>query len=67
MKLRQISEGHWTLAPGSYPNSMLDTVPVAKDTKEGKPTRHSPLLHPKDRERFIKWGQEDEPAKAPSD
>lgn len=67
MKLCQISEGHWTLAPGHYPNSMLDAVPVARDTKEGKPTRHSPLLHPKDRDRFIKWGHEDEKAEVPAD
>jgi hypothetical protein len=53
MKLRQISEGHWTSAPGEYPNSTLDSIPVAK---EGKPKRHSPLIHPDDRERFIKWG-----------
>ncbi len=60
MKLRQISEGHWTLAPGSYPNSILDDIPVAKDTKEGKPERHSPLLHPKDRERFMRWGYDED-------
>ncbi len=59
MKLRQISEGHWTLAPGEYSNSILNSIPVAKDTKEGKPKRHSPLLHPNDRERFIKWGHHD--------
>lgn len=47
------------MAPGHYPNSVLDTIPVAKDTKEGKPKRHSPLLHPNDRERFIQWGHHD--------
>lgn len=66
MKLRQILEGHWTLAPGDYPNSVLSTIPVAKDTKEGKPKRHSPLLHPTDRERFIKWGHDDQ-TKIPAD
>jgi hypothetical protein len=50
MKLRQILEGHWTLAPGEYPNSMVKSIP-------DKPERHSPLLHPSDREKFIKWGQ----------
>ncbi len=59
MKLHQISEGFWTLAPGNYPNSMLKTIPKAKDTKEGKPQRHSMLLHPQDRERFIKWGSKE--------
>jgi hypothetical protein len=49
MKLRRISEGHWMLAPGKYPGSMLKKIP-------GKPKRHSFLLHPKDRGKFIKWG-----------
>ncbi len=58
MKLLQIAEGHWTLPPGDYPNSLVKSIPQAKDTKEGKPKRHGPLLHPDDRERFIKWGFE---------
>ena len=56
MKLKQINEGFWTLPPGDYPNSLIKSIPKAKDTKEGKPKRHSMLLHPDDRERFIKWG-----------
>jgi hypothetical protein len=56
VKLKQIIEGFWTIAPGDYPNSLIKTVLKAKDTKEGKPKRHSPLLHPNDRDRFIKWG-----------
>lgn len=59
MKLKQISEGHWTLAPGKYQNSLLDTVPKAEDTGEGKAKRHGPLLHPSDRERFMKWGHDE--------
>ena len=59
MRLCQINEGFWTLAPGNYPNSILKSIPKAKDTKEGKPKRHSPLLHPDDRDHFVKWGYEE--------
>jgi hypothetical protein len=60
MKLRQISEGFWTLAPGDYSNSLVKSIPKAKDTGEGKPRRHSPLLHPDDRDRFVRWGHEED-------
>jgi len=51
MKLKNILEcGHWDLAPGAYPNSMIKT-------KKGKPKRHSPLLYPNDRQRFMAWGK----------
>lgn len=50
MKLQQIAEGFWTLAPGKYPNSLVKDIP-------DKPQRHSPLLHPSDRTKFINWGK----------
>lgn len=57
MKLKSILEcGHWDLAPGVYPNSMIKT-------KKNKPKRHSPLLHPDDRERFISWSKGESNAK----
>lgn len=46
MKLRDIQEGHWTIAPGRYPGSMY------KGKKKAK--RHSLLSHPDDRGRFVK-------------
>lgn len=49
MKLKFIAEGYWTLAPGKYPNSILKVTP-------NKPKRHSPLIKPSDREKFIRWG-----------
>jgi hypothetical protein len=54
MKLQQIAEGHWVLAPNCYPNSLVKSV--EKDKTKQKSERHSPLLHQDDRERFIKWG-----------
>lgn len=45
MKLNWICEGHWQVAPIKYPNSLA---------KPGK-GRMSPLLHPEDREKFMKW------------
>lgn len=56
MKLRSIAEGFWTLPPGKYPNSLVKSIPKADDTGEEQAQRHSPLLHPNDRERFIRWG-----------
>jgi len=53
MKLRLIAEiGHWDLAPGKYPNSMLKDKPK-------KPKRHSFLLDPSDREKFIEWSKDE--------
>jgi hypothetical protein len=55
-----INEGFWTLAPeagqGNYPGSMVTSIPRADDTGEEGPKRHSMLLHPSDRDRFIRWG-----------
>ncbi len=59
MRLQQILEGFWTLPPGNYPNSIIKSIPIAKDTKEGKAKRHSSLLHPDDRDKFIRWGSND--------
>jgi len=46
MKITNISEGHWEIAPENYPNSILP--------KERKAKRHGILAHPEDRERFMK-------------
>jgi acid phosphatase (class A) len=46
MKITNISEGHWEIAPEKYPNSILP--------KERKAKRHGILAHPEDRERFMK-------------
>jgi len=56
-----LKESFWTLAPeagrGDYPNATIKSIPKATDTGEGKPRRHSMLLHPSDRERFMGWGR----------
>lgn len=53
MKLNILYEcGHWTLIPGVYPNSTIKT-------KKDKSKRHSPLLYPDDREKFIEWSEDD--------
>ena len=57
MKLSWINENHWTLAPGKYPGSMVKDIP-------DKPKRHSFLLHPDDREKFIKWGKRNKSSKS---
>ena len=56
MKLKSIAEGHWTLAPGKYPNAIIKNIP-------NKPKRHSPLIEPSDRDKFIKWGHDKSQAK----
>lgn len=51
MKLKSIAEcGHWDLAPGKYPNSTIKN-------KVNKPKRHSILLDPSDREKFVAWSK----------
>ncbi len=46
MKINNISEGHWEIAPEEYPNSILP--------KERKAKRHGILAYPDDRKRFMK-------------
>lgn len=50
INIRCIREGHWVVAPGDYPGF----IPSLKG-KVKKANRHSFLLHPDDRSRFIKW------------
>lgn len=52
MKLSFILEGHWDLAPGKYPGLIPSLRGKVKPSK-----RHSFLLHPDDRDRFIKWSK----------
>ncbi len=54
MKLKLIHEGHWKLASGV---NYLD--PKMKRKKKSKFTwpDNSPLMHPEDRDRFLKWGK----------
>lgn len=56
MRLRMINnvkllEGHWAVAPGKYPNS------IVKGKKVKKAKRHSFLVDPDDRGRFLKWSK----------
>lgn len=46
MKIKNISEGHWEVAPEKYPGSILP--------KERKAKRHGILAYPDDRQRFMK-------------
>lgn len=46
MKLKLI-EGHWRPLPQDYPNSLI----------KAKKERVSFLLYPKDKDKFLKWGQ----------
>jgi hypothetical protein len=52
MKLRTIKEGHWDLSPDDYPG----LIPSLRG-KFKRPKRHSFLLNPDDRERFINWSK----------
>lgn len=52
MKLDMIYEGHWVLSPDKYPG----LIPSLKG-KIKRPKRHSFLLYPDDRERFIAWSK----------
>ena len=56
MKLQMINnirlcEGHWVVAPGKYPNS------IVKGKKVKKAKRHSFLVDPDDQKKFIKWSK----------
>ena len=44
-----LNEGHWQVAPGEYPGM----IPSLKG-KVKKAKRHSFLVNPEDRERFLK-------------
>ena len=47
----RINEGHWVVAPGNYPNS------IVKGKKVKKAKRHSFLVDPDDRNRILKWSK----------
>tara|TARA_R110000751_G_scaffold112718_4_gene211718 strand:+ start:5988 stop:6167 length:180 start_codon:yes stop_codon:yes gene_type:complete len=56
MKLKMINnielcEGHWVVAAGNYPNS------IVKGKKVKKAKRNSFLVDPDDRKRFLKWSK----------